>query len=403
MTSAAEREAVPLAVAPSGDERLLPRDVPLVFYVDTSWESGGVPLYTTVLIEEIVRLGYAPALICPPGEVMAPMRARLLAAGAALHVVAAGGRSPAARLKRFLALRRAVRRYRGGVLIALMGFYTLGNFVTMAAAGAGLRAFIRADLQSPVPPFTWWYRRGMLVRDHFCDGVIVGSLENIEAFRRIGRGTRKLRVVHTGVEVERFGPRNGRDEIRCELGYAGADLVVGTISRLSEERKGIGTFVEMAALAARRLPEARFLIAGDGRMRAHYERMAQDLGLGGRLRFLGWRDDVPRILAGLDLFVMPSHQEGGPSSVIEAMATGLPVVATAVGMVPEIIEDGASGFVVNPGDSATMAARVEVLLRQRELRRAFGERARVKARNELSVRDMARGYLAVAGSLLRPR
>jgi glycosyltransferase involved in cell wall biosynthesis len=120
--------------------------------------------------------------------------------------------------------------------------------------------------------------------------------------------------------------------------------------------------------------------------------------------FTGWRKDVPAVLAAFDVFVMPSTYEGGPTSVLEAMAMALPVVATRVGMVPEVIADGVSGLVVPPADVAALAAAVVRLVADGDLRAGIAERAHQAAHRNFSIDEMVERYLrAFAAVWRRPR
>jgi glycosyltransferase involved in cell wall biosynthesis len=232
--------------------------------------------------------------------------------------------------------------------------------------------------------------------DRLVDRVVVGAVENREAFARLtGRNPAKVSVIHTGIELERFQPGDGRAELRASLGYAPDELVVGTLSRLSDTRKGVADFLAMAARVASGCAAARFLIVGEGVLRPALERQAEELGIRDRVTFAGWRTDVTAVLAGMDVFVMPSLFEGGPTTVLEAMAMAKPVVATCVGMVPEVIVDSATGLIVPPGDPEALAEAVGRLLDDEPLRREMGQRARAKAEADFSIDLMVERYLAV--------
>jgi glycosyltransferase involved in cell wall biosynthesis len=150
---------------------------------------------------------------------------------------------------------------------------------------------------------------------------------------------------------------------------------------------------------SRRVP-LTLLIAGDGEERDRLRSRARNLGLDpARIRFLGHRDDVPDLLGACDLFVLPSHTEGLPLSVLEAMSHGLPVVATAVGGVPEALGD--TGLLAPARDAGALAERMERLARAPELRRRLGDAARRRALEEFSFASMAARYEALYRALLR--
>jgi glycosyltransferase involved in cell wall biosynthesis len=162
--------------------------------------------------------------------------------------------------------------------------------------------------------------------------------------------------------------------LRRELAVGTETPLVGIVARLVPI-KAVHIFIEAAALIAADRPDARFVVVGDGPDRADLERLTRDLGLAERCAFLGWRADLPDIYADLDVVVLCSLNEGLPVSIIEAMAAGRSVVATAVGGVPDLVRDGETGSLVGPEDPAAIASAVVVLLADRDLRARYGEAA----------------------------
>jgi glycosyltransferase involved in cell wall biosynthesis len=151
-------------------------------------------------------------------------------------------------------------------------------------------------------------------------------------------------------------------------------------------------FLEMACRVARDMPTARFLIIGDGPCRAPLEQRCHAMALAANVMFLGSRNDVPRLLAAMDVFVLTSHIEANPVSILEAMSTGRPVVATNVGSVCEAVIDEKTGFLVRPGDTAALADRVVTLLHDPILRRAMGTAGRQAVVAKWSIESMVGGY-----------
>ncbi|MGO8873583.1 MAG: glycosyltransferase, partial [Acidimicrobiales bacterium] len=162
------------------------------------------------------------------------------------------------------------------------------------------------------------------------------------------------RVIVHGVDLSRADAliarrAEVREQVRGELGVRDGELLALTVANLRPE-KGYDVLLDAARLVADRNLPVRFVSVGRGPLADELERRRVELGLGDRLRFLGERDDVLRLLVGSDLFVLPSHQEGLPVTLMEATSTGTAIVATAVGGVPQAIEDGHSGLVIRPGD-----------------------------------------------------
>jgi glycosyltransferase involved in cell wall biosynthesis len=384
-----------------GERPALPLSVPVVVYTDAA-EPGGTTGYTVHLARGIRARGYTVAAVVPTGELLAPMRAQLETAGVTVHACEDLDTSPLGRLRRVRRLAAVFREYERCILALMMGYHTFGGPASLAGRLGGARAILRADLQPPMPPISGVERIGVRIKDLLTDSVVVGALENIDAFvTLLGRPRGKMRVIHTGIPLERWQPDRGRTETRAALGFTSDEVVVGTTSRLGEERKGVAEFVDMAGMVASSYPRSRFVIVGDGSLRPRLESQAARLGLGNRITFTGWRSDIPELIAAMDVFVMSSLFEGGPTSVLEAMAMGKPVVATSVGMVPEVIEHGRTGLVVPPGNAAALADGVIRLLGDDAARCAMGEAARAHALAEFSIERMVDGYLEAFADVAR--
>ena len=186
----------------------------------------------------------------------------------------------------------------------------------------------------------------------------------------LGVGTEnRFEVMPLGLDLERFRRVDARrGELRLELGVGAAPLV-GIVARLAPV-KAHDVFLRAAALLKDRMPDVQFLVVGDGELRASLEALASELGLDGRIGFLGWQRDVERVYADLDLVVLSSRNEGSPIALIEAMASGRNVVATAVGGVPDVVRHGETGLLVGPDDPEALAGSMERVLRSDPDRRA---------------------------------
>jgi glycosyltransferase involved in cell wall biosynthesis len=379
----------------------LDASIPIVLFADEWGGIGGTAGYVVTLGRELRRRGYRVAALCHGGQGTEAMRALLAACGVEVSLIPeASGPSASRKVREVLDLARILRRYRGGILALMMGYFTRGGSVTIAGRMAGMLAIVRADLTPPEPPVNPVGAMFMRLKDLVTDRVVVGAIENIAAFRReTQRRLAKMSVIHTGIELDRFRPTAWREETRVELGYGVSSCVVGTVARLDDERKGIRDFLRAGAIASREAPHARFLIVGDGIHRPVYETLADELGIAELVRFTGWRSDVPRLLDAMDVFVMSSTHEGGPTSVLEAMAMAKATVSTNVGMVPEVIDDGWTGVIVPPGDFSAMASAMTRLIVGPVLRVEMGRRARERALTSLGIERMVDDYLKLFGSL----
>jgi len=197
----------------------------------------------------------------------------------------------------------------------------------------------------------------------------------------------RLEVIHSGSgDLSKFRPPSSRERraAREELGLRESDRAAVLVGRL-QRIKGHRVFIEAAAEVVKRVEHARFLIVGGGRNRSEYEKVAENLGLGTHLRLLGRREDVPRILRACDLGVVASlGSEGFSRAALEYMGSGLPVVATRVGALPEIVVEGRTGYLVDPEDARALAAAMARVLGEAEAARVMGSAGRKRAEEAFS-------------------
>ncbi len=232
------------------------------------------------------------------------------------------------------------------------------------------------------------------------DKLIVVSGRAREQGLELGIGSeRQYEVLHSGIEVERYRANGDRRAIRRALGFGPEHVVVGTVSCLKPQKAPLD-FIRAAAAARARDDRLRFFIAGDGELRAEAERLTRELGLAGVLRLLGWRRDVPELLGAMDLFLLTSRFEGLPRAVLQAMAAGVPVVATDVDGTPEVVEHRRTGLLVPAGDPAAAAAGLLELAADAGLRADCARHARERLDGRFDVHAMVRRLDALYLSLL---
>ena len=226
------------------------------------------------------------------------------------------------------------------------------------------------------------------------DAVLVNSLaveKAVEEKEQVAPA--KVRVIYNGVDTAVFGvDPMARLRIRAELGLREQDFLVGTVSNMRYEIKGYRNLIEGASLLSRRNPHVKFLFAGDGPLRAEYEKLASSLGVREKISFSGVRQDIPALLNALDLVCQPSLSEGFSNTLLEAMASGKAVVATAVGGNPEAVDDGVTGFLIPPKDSSAIAEKISLLAQDPVLCAGMAEAARMKIEREFSMEAMVRNY-----------
>jgi glycosyltransferase involved in cell wall biosynthesis len=168
-----------------------------------------------------------------------------------------------------------------------------------------------------------------------------------------------------------------------------------TVARL-DEQKGQRYLLEAAA----QVPQARFVLAGDGPLRTSLEAQARSLGLEQRVKFLGYRSDIPDLLAGCDVFVLPSLYEGLPLSILEAMSAGKPVIATQIGGTDEAVIPNETGLLIPPADPAALAAAIRKLLDDRPFARRLALAGQARVECEFSAATMVQRVTNVYTELL---
>ena len=185
----------------------------------------------------------------------------------------------------------------------------------------------------------------------------------------------RIAVVHSALDIEQFAPDTDGAPFREELGIAEGEFLIGVTARL-EAQKGVDFLLDGFAKLAASRPNVRLAVVGRGSRQEALEEQAARLGIEGSVTFCGYRTDIAAILAGLDLFVLPSRREGFGISALEAMAMRTPVVATAVGGIPEIVQDGETGLLVPHGDVDALCGAIGRLIEDADLRRTLADRGR---------------------------
>lgn len=211
-----------------------------------------------------------------------------------------------------------------------------------------------------------------------------------------------ISTIPTGIDFARYERSTVAGDLRQELGLAADTLLIGTVAIL-RAKKGHAEILDAAPEVLRRFPKAHFVFAGDGAQTANLKaRIAAD-GLGERIHLLGLRRDVTNVLASLDLFVLPTHQEALGTAFIEAGAMGLPTVASKVDGVPEVVQDGETGLLVPAQDGQALIEPICRLLGDAALRQAMGANASAFVRRKFSRAVMAQGMEQLYQRLLEAR
>jgi glycosyltransferase involved in cell wall biosynthesis len=266
-------------------------------------------------------------------------------------------------------------------------------------------AGVRVTLSSRRELATWkrfYHRLLENLGNLFADKVIACSnaamrfsleTENISSDRIV--------TIYNGINLKNFSPGAKSELLLKEFGLSAYDMVIGMVSNFSGG-KGHDILLKAICKVKEVFPRIKCLLVGGGRLRVDYEKMSKRLDLGQNLIFAGQRDDIPELLRLMEVFVFSSQIEGLPNAILEAMACGLPVVATDSGGTPEIVENGKNGILVNPHDYLGMAKATIRLLNDRNLRTNMGEAGRDSIEVKFSLDKMLKNYADLYRSLVPP-
>jgi glycosyltransferase involved in cell wall biosynthesis len=341
---------------------------PGVLHLDTERTWRGGQQQVAWLLEGLLARRRPTALVCPPGSVLEE-RARLR--GWPVHAVSMRGELDVAAARRVAGIARA-----GGfaILHAHSG-HALALGILARIFNRRLRLVASRRVDFPI-------RRHALSRLKYSTRLLDRIVCISEAVRAqleadgVPRG--KLVVIPSGVDTRRFAGVRPPPHFRRSLGVPNGHLVVGTVAALADH-KDYPTLLRAARAVLDATPDVTFVAVGDGPLSKPLAALATELGLGRRFLFQGFREDVGVFMKSFDVFVLASKAEGLGTSVLDAQALGLPLVACRAGGIPEIVADRETGLLVPPGDAPALAAALVELIRDPGLRAALGAAARKAA------------------------
>ncbi|MGQ9630363.1 MAG: glycosyltransferase family 4 protein [bacterium] len=259
-------------------------------------------------------------------------------------------------------------------------FYWIG---TLAGRASGAKVVLTRNVDYKIQ--NRWIN-GLLYRNFVDRIVAVSGAVRRTLMEDVGVSPDKISTIYRGIDPSVHPNPESQVALRRELGITD-NSVVGTTARLVP-MKGVKYLVEAAKLVLEEIPNAKFLIVGEGPERGGLEKLARNLGVAESVIFTGFQSDIDGILSIIDLFVLPSLFEALGVSIVEAMKWSLPVVATDVNGVPEVVEDGVTGILVPPRDPRALADGVIFLLRNPDVAREMGKRGRRKMEGQFDVRRL---------------
>jgi L-malate glycosyltransferase len=233
----------------------------------------------------------------------------------------------------------------------------------------------------------------------YCVDSIIGVSSQIERKYKAEGECSRVTCIRNGIDLDGEFVQTDRWRTRKELGVDSGTCLIGTIGRLTPV-KGIPYLLQAARMLLRQGVNVKVLIVGDGSIRPDLMTQARDLGISEHIVFLGHREDTNLLLQALDIFVLPSLSEGIPMALLEAMAASRAVVASRVGGVPEIVEDGVEGFLVEPTDVNGLTERCLRLIQSPDMAHKMGQTAKARVERDFSAENMAHRVVALYKELI---
>jgi sugar transferase (PEP-CTERM/EpsH1 system associated) len=347
-----------------------------ILHVILSLEIGGMEQVVADLVRNLDKRRFVPVVACI--QSLGPIAEELIADG--ISVVLLPAMTPIVSFLYAAPLRKIMRESGASVVHVHSGCL----YKTVVAARlAGIRKVIYTVHGKHLPE-----RNSINVLDRIFSGwtsrVVAVSRELAEYLHwSVGVPQNKITLIQNGIRVDAFnGPpdRHPRKE-----------LVIGIVARLAPV-KDIPTLLHAMQIVVKECPDVVLQIVGDGSERQSLEQLSQSLGITKHVVFLGSRRDIPAVLAGIDIFVLSSLSEGTSVTLLEAMASGKPVVVTRVGGNPSLVEQERNGFLVPPGRPDELAEALLKLVGNPHLRASMGDQNRKKAVEEFGVIAMVRQY-----------
>lgn len=362
-----------------------------ILHLITELDVGGAQKALGRLLAHLNRERFAPQVACLyNGDKAVAQEIRAL--GIAVTDL---GMTKKWRWDAFWRLYRLLRRERPKILHTWMFHANVPGRVMGRLAGVPV---IISSERTMGQEAAWRYRLNRFTHP-LADRVVCVSQQVADfAADHVGIPRTNTVVIPNGVDLRTFGQSLTVREARLALGLPLDEPLIGTVTRLQPVKR-----LDVLLYAVAPLPDVHAVIVGDGPQLARLETLSDELNLETRVRFIGHRRDVRPWLAALDVFVLPSAWEGMSNALLEAMATGLPVVATAVGGTPEVVVDGVTGLLVPPGDPDLLAQAIRQLLRDLDLRHTMGQAGRARVEKSFSIEETVRRTEELYTTLLKEK
>lgn len=356
-----------------------------VLHIETGRHLYGGALQVFYLLRGLHQAGIENILVC---AAQSEIGRRAQGFATVVELPLSGDLDP----RLLLGLLRTIRKERPDILHAhsRRGADWWGG---IAARLAGIRAVLTRRVDNPESRLLTRLKYGSYDRV----ATISEGIRQVLLAQGVPAG--RLQLIHSVVDLEQYGAAADHAWFREQFGLHPGEKSVAVIAQLIE-RKGHRFLFEAAPAILREQPQTRFLIFGQGPLRAALEADCRARGIFERVRFVGFRDDLPRVLPNLDLVVHPALMEGLGVSLLQAAAAGVPIVGARAGGIPEVVRDGYNGYLVPPGDAAALREKTLELLRDDDLARRFGANGKALVRDEFSIPAMIERYRELYAQLL---
>ncbi|MFO7867402.1 MAG: glycosyltransferase family 4 protein [Candidatus Aminicenantes bacterium] len=348
-----------------------------LFQVDAGKEWRGGQRQAFFLARELKRKGYSFRLYAQPDS---PLHRKAESEG--LPVYPLKMRSEAD-LRAVFKLGRAMKK--AGCLLV----HSHDAHSAAVAAAAASRAKVPVRVVSRRVDFP--VRKNFFTRKKYIDNIDLVIAVSEEVKRVLSRGgipEWKVRVIPSGVDYSPFEEEKDRNYLRRELNFSENNFLAGIVAHLADH-KGHKYLIQAMRYLKEKAPAVKLVIVGEGPLQMELSRQVQEIHVDDMVFFMGFRDDVPRILASLDLFVLSSHKEGLGSSILDAMASRLPVVATQAGGIPEVVIHEQTGLLVPPKNPERLAEAILRVYQDPGLARRLGENGYRMVHDKFSASGMA--------------
>jgi glycosyltransferase involved in cell wall biosynthesis len=352
--------------------------VRIVFFID-HLRPDGTQRFLSQVTEGLAGRGHAIAIVCLNDSWDTQLVARLRHV-AEVRII--GQRA----LLRGHGIATALVWLRGRRFDAAVTLLYMSDILGRALARAAGIRYLVTSIRARNIHYTSWQRRMLQLTAHLVDRVVLNSAAAREfAVQHEGADAERIVVIPNGVETSRYARPALRGALGHELQIPEGSYLIGSVGRLSHQK---GFDLLITALSSLPQTTTYLLLFGKGEERQSLERQAAACGIGDRVRFAGYRDDMEAIYGALDLYVHPARFEGMPNAVLEAMAAGCPIVATAIDGSQELIEDGVHGWLVPPEDPRALACAIGAALADSDEARRRGAAAQARAAREYSIDAM---------------